>query len=55
MCPPTGIRVLVSIESLFGWRLTKADANYAFLQTVKATTDVYVFTPRESTEKSRFF
>lgn len=54
MCPPTGIRVLVSIASLFGWRLTKVDAKPASLQTGKGIIDAYVCPPRESTDKSRF-
>lgn len=50
-CPPTGLRILESIASLFGWTLYKADVKAAFLQTGLAQRDVYVRPPRESEMK----
>ena len=32
-CPPTGIRILESLASLFGWPVYRADVKAAFLQT----------------------
>lgn len=48
MCSPTGIRLVVSIATLYGWILGRADAKAAFLQTRKAQRSVYVKSPRES-------
>lgn len=50
-CPPTGLRILESIASLFAWTLYKADVKAAFLQTGTAQRDVYVRPPRESKMK----
>lgn len=50
-CPPTGLRILESIASLFGWTLHKADVKAAFLQTGTAQRDVYVRPPKESKMK----
>lgn len=47
-CPPTGLRILESIASLFGWALYKADVKAAFLETGAAERDVYVKPPVES-------
>lgn len=41
-----------SIASLFGWKLIKADAKSAFLQTGPAGRDVYVLPPRESMQRA---
>ena len=51
-CPPTGLRILESIASLYGWTVYKGDVSAAFLQTGKAERDVYVRPPRESSMRS---
>ena len=52
-CPPTGLRILESIASLYNWKLYKADVKAAFLQTGEVKTDVlYVRPPKESSMKS---
>lgn len=51
MCSPSGVRIVLSIASLRGWRLSKADVKSAFLQTGKAQRDVYVVPPRESLDR----
>ena len=51
-CPPTGLRILESIASLYKWKLHKADVKAAFLQTGQAKRDVYVRPPKESSMKS---
>ena len=47
-CPPTGIRIILSVASLFGWKIKRADAKGAFLKTGKAQRHVYVIPPIES-------
>lgn len=44
-CPPVGIRILLSLASVFKWCLAKVDFTSAFLQTGKAERDVYVVPP----------
>lgn len=51
-CPPTGIRILLSLATLFQWCLAKIDFESAFLQTGRAKRDVYVVPPRESNHKN---
>lgn len=51
-CPPTGIRLLLSIAAIMKWPLSKIDFTSAFLQTGEAQRDVYVIPPRESKDKS---
>jgi len=50
--PPTELRIVESIASLFGWKMYKADVKAAFLQTGSAGRDVYVKPLRESGMKS---
>ena len=51
-CPPTGLRILESIASLFSWKIHRADVKAAFLQTGEAQRNVYVRPPKESQMKS---
>lgn len=46
MCYPSGLRIVLSIGSLKGCRITKADVKAAFIQTGIALLDVYVIPPR---------
>lgn len=41
-CPPTGIRIVLSVSALFGWKVKRADAKGAFLKIGKARRHVYV-------------
>jgi len=54
-CPPTGIRILLSIASLMKWPLAKIDFTSAFLQTGNAERDVYVVPPRECGDRSNYW
>lgn len=51
MCSPSGLIIVLSVASLKGWRITKADVKAEFLHTGAALRDVYVIPPRESSEK----
>ena len=51
MCSPTGVRIVIMISSLFGWRIHKLDALTAFLQTGAAERDVYVVPRRECRDR----
>ena len=51
-CPPTGLRILESIASLFSWKIHRADVKATFLQTGEAQRNVYVRPPKESQMKS---
>lgn len=44
-CSPTGIRIVESTASLYGWKVTDADFKAAFIQTGDAMGDVYVKPP----------
>lgn len=55
ICPPIGIRVVLSVALLRKWRIVKADAKSAFLQTGPADRDIYVVPPRESKMKSELW
>lgn len=55
MCSPSGVRVVLCIASIKGWRITKADVKAAFLQTGQALRDVYVIPPRECTSKDVYW
>lgn len=50
-CAPTGIRILLSLATLFQCCLAKIDFESAFLQNGIAKRDVYVVPPRESNDK----
>lgn len=52
MCPPIGIRIVSSTATIRKWRVVRADAETAFLQTGPAARDVYVIPPRESTHRN---
>jgi len=52
-CPPTGIRMLLSIAAIMKWPLSKIDFTSAFLQTGEAQRDVYVIPPRECKDKNK--
>ena len=54
-CPPTGIRLLLSLACIHKWNLAKIDFTSAFLQTGAANRDVYVVPPRESSDKSHYW
>lgn len=45
---PTGLRLLESIASVFGWTISQADVKVAFLQIGEAQTSLYVRLPRKS-------
>lgn len=53
VCPPTGIRILLSLASTFQWRLAKIDFRSVFLRTGTAKRDLYVIPSRESTDKGK--
>lgn len=55
VCPPAGIKILLSLTSTFQWRLAKIDFKSAFLQTGRAKRDVYVIPSRESTDKGKYW
>lgn len=54
ICAPCGIWILLSIATIKGWRLSKADARSAFSQTGEATRNVYVTPFRESKHRYCF-
>lgn len=54
-CPPTGIRVLLSIATFMKWPITKIDFTSAYLQTGDARRDVYVVPPRECEDRSKYW
>ena len=54
-CPPTGVRILLSVSTIKKWPLAKIDFTSAFLQTGNATRDVYVVPPRECCRKSSYW
>lgn len=47
-CSPSGLRILESMSSLMGWKVTRVDTKSAFLQTGKAERDLYFIPPIES-------
>ena len=49
-CPPTGIRIFLSIAAMMQWPLAKIDFTRAFLQTGEAKRDVYVVPPENADE-----
>ena len=51
MCPPVGMRMILSIAVIKGWNLAKIDFKSAFLQSGQAIRDVYVVPPGESKER----
>ena len=53
-CPPVGIRILLSLATIFSWTLSKIDFKSAFLQT-QAKRDVYVVPPRECKTRYRHY
>ena len=55
VCPPTGIRILLSLAVIFQWCLAKIDFKSAFLQTGDAQRDVYVIPPRESGDRQHYW
>lgn len=50
-CPPTGLRMVKYIASLYGWTIYKSDVKAAFLATGKEDRDLYVGPPVESSMK----
>lgn len=54
-CPPTGIRLLLSIAAVRKWPLSQIDFTSAFLQTGAARRDVHVIPPRECKDLSKFW
>lgn len=55
VCPPLGIRILLSIAVLLYWYLVKIDVKSTFLQTGIAERDVYVVPPRECKKRSFYW
>lgn len=55
MCSPTGVRIVLSFESLKKWRLSKAEVKSAFLQTGKVRCDVYVIPSCESGDRALYW
>lgn len=51
MCPPTGIRIILSIATLKAWKLYKADVKLAFVQNWSAQREVYVILSRKRLSK----
>lgn len=51
MCQPFCVRIVLSIVYLFKWNLNKADLKSAFLQTEEIQREVFVISPRESTDR----
>ena len=54
-CPPTGIRILVSVATIMKWPFAKIDFVSAFLQTGDAKRDVHVISPRECRRRSNYW
>lgn len=52
MCSPTGLCILSSLAIFLGWIILFANAVTAFLRTRKATRDVYVQSPNESSMRA---
>lgn len=55
VCPTLGIRILLSLATIFMWCLAKIDFKRAFLQTGDARRDVYVVPPGESNDKNHYW
>lgn len=55
MRSPCGVRIVLSIASIKGWRITKDDVKAAFLQTVMAHRDICVNPSRESPYKDHYW
>lgn len=55
VCPPIGIRILLSLAVIFKWCLAKSDFKSAFLQTGDALRNVYVVPPKESENKQHLW
>lgn len=55
MCPPDGVRVILSTAALLGWNIAKEDAEAALLKTGRAVRDVYVIAPRECRERAFYW
>lgn len=55
ICPPTGMHILESIASLYGWKIVRGDVKTAFLQTGKPNRDVYVKPPAECKRRNEEF
>lgn len=54
-CPPLGFRILLSICTIFHFYVSKVDIKSAFLQSGKATRDVFVVPPRECDNKTFYW
>lgn len=54
MFPAPGLRIIVSVTSLNGRRLSKINATKKFLRTCSAARDVYVLTPRKSSSRGSY-
>ncbi len=54
-CPPTGLRLILSVASLFKWPLVKIDFDSAFLQSGDEKRDVYVKPPLKCGQRSKFY
>lgn len=54
MCSPVGISLILSVDSRFGWRLTKIEDNTSFLQTVPTERDVSVVPPHEIVDQGKY-
>ncbi len=48
MCSPVGVRVVYVVATIYGWIVIRIDGKTAFLQTGRASRNVYVIPPRES-------
>lgn len=42
MWPPTVIRILLAIPTIYEWYISKIDVKFSFLLTVEAKRDIYV-------------
>lgn len=55
MCAPSGVRILLSIATLSGWRVYEADVKEAFLHAGPSERPIYARKPMESSDKKWFF
>lgn len=53
MCPPVGVRLLLSTAALRSWRAMKLNVKLEFLQTGHFAREIYVLFPRESSDRGR--
>ena len=53
--PPVGLRILLSLASMFKWPLAKVNFKSAFLQTGKAQREVFLTPPRKRPDRNCYW